>query len=317
MSTTEKRSKSDSFFAIIKNLFFVLLILQFLPPMLSSLKTAAEDALYPKAHVGLLNVSGEIIDPSFYIKKLEEFEKDDDIKALLLRINSPGGYPGSSQAFFIELKKFRAKKPVVVLVENICASGAYYIAVGANSIIATPSALIGSIGVFMGLPNIKHFMEVWKVYHTYVQSGTYKTVGSMVKDLTADELKYLQVLSDDNYHQFVKDVAEQRKISATDFKPWADGKVFTGNQALKLKLIDKIGSYHDAIAEIKTLAKITEEVRLIHPKRQSNIMRLFTGEEDFGVEPSSSMADSVARFASTVYNKFLVYQAEPAGPSFK
>src|SRR5688572_25222423 len=139
MSTQEKRSKSDSFFSILKNIFFALLILQFLPVIFSNFKTATEDALYPKAHVGLLNVTGEITDPSFYIKKLEDFAKDHEIKALLLRINCPGGYPGSSQALFNEVKRFREKKPVVVLVENLCASGGYYVAIGANSIVATAS----------------------------------------------------------------------------------------------------------------------------------------------------------------------------------
>ena len=314
MSTPEKRSKSDSLFSILKNIFFVLLILQFLPMIFSNFKTAAEDALHPKAHVGFLNLTGEIYDTSFYVKRLEEFSKDRDIKALLLRINSPGGYPGESQALFIELKRFREKKPVVVLIENICASGAYNVAIAANTIIATPSALVGSVGVYMGLPNVKHFMESWKVYYTYVQSGTYKTAGSMVKDTSIDERKYLQMLSDDTYQQFVHDVATQRKLSASNSKIWADGKAFTGNQALKLKLIDKIGSYHDAIAEIKKLANIDQEIQLVHPKRSSSVMRYLLGDDEFG---DDQYASSVARFASTVYNKFLIYQAEQAGPVFK
>jgi len=317
MSTPEKRSKADYIFSILKNVFIVLLILQFLPSIFSNFKTAAEDALSPKAYVGFLNLTGEITDPSFYIKRLEEFSKDRDIKALLLRVDSPGGYPGASQALFSELKRFKEKKPVVVLIENMCASGAYNVAVAGSTIISTPSALVGSVGVYMGLPNIKSFMESWKVYYTYVQSGTYKTAGSMVKDASSAEHRYLQTLSDDTYQQFVSDVAIQRKLSIHDAKVWADGKVFTGNQALKLKLIDKIGSYHDAIAEIKKLAKIKEEIQLVHPKRTSSIMRLFSSDDDFGDDQSFTMADSAARFASTVYSKFLMHQAEQTGPRFK
>jgi len=322
MSTPEKRSKADAIFSVLKNIFFVVLILQFLPSIFSNFKTAADDALSPKAHVGLLNVTGEINDPSFYIKRLEEFSKDSDIKALLLRVNSPGGFPGASQAFFSELKRFKEKKPVVVLVENLCASAAYNVAVAANTIIATPSALVGSVGVYMGLPNIKNFMESWKVYYSFVQSGAYKTVGSSVKDTSADEKKYLQQLSDDTYQQFLTDVALERKLSIKDAKVWADGKVFTGNQALKLKLIDKVGSYYDAVTEIKKLAKITQEIQFVHAKRTTGIMKFLSGDDEYGLEESSStmvdsMADSVARFASRVYNKFLLYQVEQTAPVLK
>ena len=311
MEHEQKRSRSETFFAFIKNLFIVLLFLQFAPSIISGIKSTLVDTIAPKTHVGYLTVSGPITDAAFYVKKIDDMSKDTEIKALFLRINSPGGYAGSSQAIFNELKKFRAKKPVVALIENMGASGAYYIAAAANSIVASPMAMVGSIGVLMELPNVKDLLLSWKVQYRYVQSGTFKTAGSMVKDLTKEELEYLQRMSDDNYHQFIKDVAEFRNLSVKDHKRWADGQVLTGNQALKLKLIDKLGSYNDALAEIKRLAKIpaTDEVRLIPAKRPTGLARWFGSEDDDMGGDQMSAATHVAGFMGSVYHAFVTQQA--------
>lgn len=305
-SSNEKHSKRLSFSTIIKNIFFIILILQFAPMIFSGLKSTFEDTFSPKAHVGYLTINGFIGDSTYYIKQIDEFSKNPDIKALLLRINSPGGYSGSSQVVFSELKKFKKNKPIVAFIENTGASGAYYIAMAADSIIASPISLVGSIGVFMELPNVKELLTSWKINYRYVQSGTYKTTGSMVKDVNAQELAYLQELSDDQYKQFVHDVAESRKLDAKNHTAWADGKAFTGNQALKLKLVDKLGSFSDALDEVKRIAKIQEEIKLIQPKKASTFARLL-GDDELGQE--MSMADHTACFLSNVWNKFSTLQA--------
>jgi protease-4 len=311
MEHEQKRSKSETFFTYIKNLFIILLFLQFAPPIISSIKSTLVDTIAPKTHVGYLTINGTITDAAFYVKKIDDMAKDTEIKALFLRINSPGGHAGSSQAIFNELKKFRAKKPVVALIENLGASAAYYIAAASNTIIASPVAMVGCIGVLMELPNIKDLLLSWKVHFRYVQSGTYKTTGSMVKDLTKDELDYLQRMSDDNYYQFIKDVAECRNLSVKDHKRWADGQVFTGNQGLKLKLIDKLGSYNDAITELKRLTKVpaTDEIRLVPAKRPSGLARLFGSEDDDMGGDQMSAATQVAGFMGAVYHAFMMQQA--------
>jgi protease-4 len=306
--SNQKSSKSSNFFSIVKNIFIVLLVLQFAPLVFSGLKTTFEDIFYPKAHVGYLTVNGPITDSSYYIKHIEEFAKSPDIKALFVRINSPGGYSGSSQVIFNELKKFKKNKPIVALIENTGASGAYYIAMAANTIIASPISLVGSIGVFMELPNVKELLTSWKIKFNYVQSGTYKTVGSMVKDLNEQELAYLQSLSDDQYHQFINDVAQSRNLKPETHKAWADGKAFTGNQALKLKLVDKLGSYSDALDELKRLGNIKEEIKLIQPKRASSFLRMLGGDDEFG-QDSMSLSDHVAGFMCNVWHKFVTMQA--------
>ncbi len=315
MEHEKKRSKSESFFAILKNLFFVLLILQFVPIMISGVKSTFEDILFPKAHVGYLSIDGSITDARFYIKKLGDFAKSSDIQALLLRVNSPGGYSGTCHAVFNELKKFKDKKPVVAVIENVGASGAYYIAMASNIVIANPLSMVGSIGAFMELPNFKELLSAWKVNYRYVQSGTFKTAGSPVKEVTPEEIAYLQKLSDAQYDQFIKDVAACRGLTENDHKLWADGKIFTGLQALDLKLIDKLGSMTDAIDEIKRLLETDEEIKLVQAKKQQGLLKMLGGEDDFGTE-SMSFSNVLASFMSDVWTLFTLKQTTRQPQSF-
>jgi len=305
------KSRSEKFFSFIKNLFIVLLFLQFAPMVITGLKTTFEDLASPKVHVGYLAINGMIDNSTHYVKNIDKFLQDPDIKALLVKINSPGGFPGSAQAVFNELKRFKKSKPVVVLVENACASGAYYIAAGANTIIANPSSLVGSIGVLMQLPNVKELLESWKIHVQYVQSGTYKTAGSPVKALSPQEKEYLQQLSDDNYRQFIKDMAQARGLNLKDHKKWADGQIFTGTQALQLILIDKIGSFSDAREEIKKLAKVDEDIKLIAPKGQSGFLSMFASDDELGQDPMS-WSDFISEVASKVYTKISMNQTASA-----
>jgi protease IV len=310
-STQEpKKNKKMDFFSLLKNLFIILIFLQFAPMLFTNIRSFFQDIIVPKAHVGQLTIRGMIGDSTFYVKKIHKFLKDPDIKALLLKIDCPGGLPGSSQAIFNELNLFKKEKPVVVIVENICTSGAYYVACASNHIIATPSALIGGIGVLMQLPNVKDLMENWKVHFQYIQSGKYKTAGSPLKDNTPEELAYLQGLSDENYEQFTKDVAQSRGLDKTKLTVWADGKVFLGNQALKLKMIDEIGSQQQAIDQLKKLAKIESEIKFIHPKKSSGVMQLFKSDEDEDSSEMSDFSSKTADFLHSVYLRFLEKQGD-------
>lgn len=303
------REKADTFFYYIKNIFIVLIFLSFAPTIISGIKTAIIDAVNPKTNVGYLKLNGALNDSSYYLKKIEAFSKDESIKGLIIKINSPGGMPGSAQAIFTELKKFKQKKPVITVVENMCASAAYYVAAGSTKIIANPSSLVGSVGVLLELPNIKELLNSWKIKFNYVQSGKFKTAGSPLKDTSTDEITYLQKLADNTYAQFIKDVAESRNLSTSDFAKWADGKIFTGTQALELKLIDQIGTLQDGINEMKKLAKIETEVNLIQPKKISTFLKMLGSSEDdeFGIE-TCSMAEEVGTFASTAYSTFIKQQ---------
>ena len=306
MANENRKAKPQKkgFFDIIKNLFWLLLFLQIAPLIFSNLKTTLEEAVSPATQVAHMSISGLITDSGFYVKEIRRFLKNDNIKALLLKINSPGGLPGSSQAVFSELLKFKEKKPVVAFIENMGTSGAYNIAMAANHIVATNSALVGSIGVWVQVPpNVKGLAEDWKIKFRTIKSGDYKTAGSPFQEMTIAEKAHLQGVSDDSYDQFVKDVANSRNLSVDDHKKWGDGKVFTGNQALELKLVDKLGSELDAIDEIKKLAIIEkdEEVKLIHPKRPSKFMRLFGAEED--QDGDTTVSSIIASVISDVIGK--------------
>ncbi|MFA5074579.1 MAG: signal peptide peptidase SppA [Candidatus Babeliales bacterium] len=303
----KSKKNGTRFFSILKNIFILLLFLQFAPTIIINIKDQIKKALIPKTDVAYLNIKGVIEDSTFYVKKIHEFLKDPEIKALLVKIESPGGLPGSSQAIFNELKKFKEKKPVVSLIENVGASGGYYIACASNHIIANPSSLVGSVGVLMQLPNVKGLLDNWHIKFNYIQSGKFKTAGSPLKDSTPEELSYLQNLSNENYEQFTKDVSQSRNLDLKQQEIWANGKVFTGTQAIKLKLIDQIGSQQDAIDKIKELAKITTEIRFIKPAKPSIFSKIF--EQDDTDTQVSNFSEVTANFLNDVYKKFMLKQA--------
>jgi protease IV len=307
--SSEKHSSFSVFFNFLKNVFFFLLILQFAPSIISSLRETAEDILYPKEQVGYLKIEGLIRDSTFYTKRIEEFEKNSSIKALLVKIDCPGGFPASSQAIFNELKKFKKKKPIIALIENVCASGAYYIASAANKIIANPSSLVGSIGVVAQIPNIKGLLDTWNIKFNYIQSGKYKTTGVPMKELSKEDTDYMQKLSDDTYNQFVNDIAQSRNLSKENYVSWADGKIFTGNQALRLKLIDQLGSFRDAVDVVKELANIKDEIKFMTLKPHSKgLVGFLIGNDDDYASSEHLASDMVATFLNNVSCKFVQKQ---------
>lgn len=298
----ENNKKQRSFYSILKNIFFLMLILQFAPAMFENIKKYFTKAITPKTLVGRLNIKNMITDSSFYVKQIRRFLNDDDITALFLKIDCPGGTPGASQAVFEEIKLFKEKKPVVVLTENVCASGGYYMAAAANKIVAPASALVGSIGVYLQLPNIKELLDKLNVSFRFVQSGEYKTAGNPLKEIDDKDIEYLQVLSDGSYNEFIKDVADQRKLDISKEKIWANGKVFLAIDGKKLGLIDEIGSESKAEEVLRDLAKIETKIKFISPKRPTGLMRFFIKDEDFD-DQDESLSSKTAIFLSNLFYK--------------
>ena len=308
MDQQPKRSVSESLWRFVKITFVSLLILSFVPSVITGLKTSFDDAVSTKSHVGLISVQGMISDASVYTKQIEAFRKSDDVKGLILRINSPGGYSGSSEVVYRELLKFSKAKPVVAVIENVGASGAYYIAAAAHTIIASPMALVGSIGAVMELANIQRLLERFDVSVKYVQAGKFKTTGSMVKELTPEELAYLQRLSDDLYIHFMQDIAVARELKPEEHTQWADGQIFTGHQALKLGLIDALGSMSDGIDALKKLAKVDGEIKMVHIKRQSGLMKMVLGDydDDDGIDLATPIAGFMQRVGQKLTQTSLI-----------
>lgn len=295
-------TKRKNFTSVIKNIFYLLLILQFAPMIFTNLKHHFTKAITPKTYVGKLNISNLITDSTFYVKKIKKFYKDDDIVALFLKIDCPGGTPGASQAVFEEIKRFKEKKPVVVLTENVCASGGYYMAAAASKIVAPASALVGSIGVYMQIPNVKELLNKWNINFNIVQSGEFKTAGSPLKKVVPKEIEYLQNLSDENYKQFTKDMAEARNLDLKKDNIWANGKVFLATKGKELGLIDVIGSQSKAEEVLKELADIKTEIKFVTPKRPTGLMKLF-GKEDEEDGDGQSFSSGISNFLSNVFYK--------------
>lgn len=239
--------------------------------------------------VGLVEVKGIIIDPQSTVKQLHDFMNNDSVKAVVVRIDSPGGVVGPSQEIYAEMKKVTAKKKVVVSMGSVAASGGYYIAVPATAIFANPGTITGSIGVLMKFSNVEGLMDKIGMKAFTLKTGKYKDVGSPVRAMNADEKAMLQEVIDSTHGQFVRAVAEGRKLPLTAVKEIADGRIFSGEQALNLKLIDRLGTLQDAIEEAGRLAGIKGEPQIIrHPKRKNPFLEML-------MEETSSRVSDIVR----------------------
>jgi protease-4 len=222
--------------------------------------------------VGVVEVKGVIIDSQETVKQLNEFRKNDKVKAVVLRIDSPGGVVGPSQEIYAEVKKLGAKKKVVVSMGSLAASGGYYIAAPASVIMANSGTITGSIGVLMKFSNIEGLMGKIGMKAFTLKTGKYKDAGSPVRPMTDQEKAMLQDVIDNVHNQFVNAVAEGRRLPVEEIKRIADGRIFTGEQALALKLIDKIGTLQDAIEEAGKLGGIKGEPQVIRPARKKKLL---------------------------------------------
>ncbi len=215
--------------------------------------------------VGVIEVSGVINSSKTTIKHLLEFKKDSSIKAIVLRVNSPGGAVGPSQEIYEEVKKAAAVKPVVVSMGSVAASGGYYISRPARLILANPGTITGSIGVIMEFTNLQRLLKKIGLKRQVVKSGEHKDMGSPFRPMTESDRKILQSLIDDVHEQFIAAVAKGRNLDLPTVRALADGRVFSGRQALNAGLVDQLGDFQDAIQVAGKLAHIQGEPRIVYP----------------------------------------------------
>jgi protease-4 len=242
--------------------------------ILSLLLTLVEKDVVQKEKIGIVTVEGPIITSKDTIEELKTYRKDNSIKAIILRVESPGGGVAPSQEIYEEVKKTAKEKPVVVSMGAVAASGGYYISAPATKIVANPGTLTGSIGVIMEIPNIKGLMEKIGVKTEVIKSGRYKDIASIFKDMEPEQRKILQSVLDDVHEQFIKAVAEGRRLPVNQVRELADGRVFTGSQALQLKLVDELGNMEDAIELARELAGIKGEPQIVYKKEKISIIEL-------------------------------------------
>lgn len=278
MSTEQKPSGGYSFSTIIKNIFWVLLVIQLATVVVSNMKNSYSDVTTHRINVGSLSITGQVMESGSFVKHLHEFIKDDSVKGILIKIDSGGGAAGSGQALYEEI--YRCKKPVVVYVENMCGSTAYYAAIAADHIIATGTSIVGSVGALISAPNVKGLLDSIHVQINDIHSGDFKTVGSSTNEFTDADRAYLKAITDDSYDQFIHDVAQCRDLDLAKHFEWANGRMFTGRQACAIGLIDEVGSYSDALKKMRELLNTEEELYLIKPHQQTRLMRILSGDAD-------------------------------------
>ncbi|NUO78768.1 signal peptide peptidase SppA [candidate division KSB1 bacterium] len=220
--------------------------------------------------LGLVEVKGVILDSEPVVKELERFGEDKSIAAIILRIDSPGGGVAASQEIYEAVKRVRKEshKFVVASMASVAASGGYYVACGADTIIANPGTTTGSIGVIAELVNTTELLKKIGVSFEIVKSGKYKDSGTPWRPFTEEDRRYFQTYVDDAYNQFVEVVAGARNLSKEEVLKYADGRVFTGQQALNYRLIDALGTYQDAVALAAEQAGISGKARIVTPRRK-------------------------------------------------
>ena len=229
--------------------------------------------------VGVIAVSGLISDSEPTIEQLKKFVKDDSVKAIVLRINSPGGGVAPSQEIYEEVKKARAKKPILASMGALAASGGYYIACAAQKVYANPGTITGSIGVIMPFMNVKDLVEKIGLKGMTVKSGVFKDMGSPLRDMTPRERELLQGVVDNVHLQFVNAVADGRNLDREDVLRIADGRIFTGEQAKGLGLVDVLGNLEDAVSDAGKLGKISGEPKVVTSQRKKfSILELLREE---------------------------------------
>ncbi|WP_020588997.1 signal peptide peptidase SppA [Desulfobacter curvatus] len=220
----------------------------------------------PRGNIGVVEVTGPIMSSQKIIEDLQGFMDDDAIKAIVLRVDSPGGGIGPSQEVYRELMKNRDAKTVIASMGSVAASGGYYIACAAQGIVANSGTITGSIGVIMEYANIEQIAQKIGISPVVIKSGEYKDMGSPMRAIKEREKQLFQNLVDELHAQFVSDAAAARDMETDVMAKLADGRVYTGQTAMKLKLVDRIGNLDDAVQWAGQIAGIEEELIPVYPK---------------------------------------------------
>ncbi|WP_303721260.1 signal peptide peptidase SppA [Malonomonas rubra] len=229
--------------------------------------------------IGILEVYGTIIDAQKLIEQIGEFRDSAVIKAVVLRIDSPGGGVAPSQEIHAELLKLAKEKPLVVSMGAIAASGGYYLAVAGERLFANPGSITGSIGVIMSFPDFRELMGKIGVKTEVVKSGQFKDIGSPSREFTDLDRELLQGMIDDVHAQFVQAISEGRNLPVDRLRPFVDGRIFTGRQALEIGLVDELGTFNDAIDYAAKVSGVGEKPDLVYPDpgRENFIEKLIQG----------------------------------------
>ena len=231
--------------------------------------------------IGVVDLEGVILSPQPVVGELKRFGEDSSIKAIILHVNSPGGGVAASEEIYREVKRVRTekKKKIFVSIETVGASGAFYVSSAADKIYANEGSIVGSIGVIAQWVNYGDLLKWAKLKDVVIKTGEFKDTGNPARDLTPAEQAYMQSLIDNMFGQFIKAVADGRGLKYDDVKAIANGKVWTGQQAQSMKLIDGLGDFEKVVDETANAVGIKGEPTLVRPEKdRKTLLDLMLGD---------------------------------------
>ncbi len=249
--------------------------------------------------IGVVDLEGVILDPNDVVDQLRRFADDDSIKAIIVHVNSPGGGVAASEEIYREVKRVRddKKKRIVASIETVGASGAYYVSAATNKIYADSGSVVGSIGVIAEWVNYGDLMRWAKLKPEILKVGQFKDTGDPTRELTPAERQYMQGLIDNMYGQFVQAVADGRHAKVSDIKSIADGRVWTGEQALSMHLIDQIGDFRTVVLDTAKSVNISGEPVLVHSERdRKSLLDLLFGDASQWLPTKEKLLDQQVGF---------------------
>lgn len=241
---------------------------------------ALKDKGFGRPKIGVLEIKGVILEAEPYLSLIRELRERRDIKAVVLRIDSPGGAIGPVQELFEELKVLKKFKPLVVSMGGVAASGGLYLALPGHKIFANPGTITGSIGVMIQLPNLEKLMEKIGVSTEVIKSGEFKDTGSTFRRLSSEEKRYLQEKVNSLHEQFVRAIVEERRLSPEKVRALANGKIYTGEEAKKLGLIDELGNLSRALEVAQEMAGLKKAEIYMLPPKKGLLTKLFEEKLD-------------------------------------
>jgi protease IV len=257
---------------------FLAFIVFFISVLILSSLLGRRGAFLVSDKIAVVPITGVITDSQSIVEQLGEFKTHRKVKAIVIRIDSPGGGVGPSQEIYEEIKKVRREKKVVASIGSIGASGGYYVACAADTIVANAGAITGSIGVIVEYANIEELMDKIGLKGVVIKSGKYKDILSPLRTITDEEKSLIQNVVNDIHSQFISAVAEGRHLDRARVEAIADGRIFTGLQAKKLGLVDTLGNLQDAVQIAAKAVGIQGEPELIYPEKRLSLLDYLLGK---------------------------------------
>lgn len=276
-ATTNSSNSGRWFWGIFISLIVIAIVFLGISFLYLAKITSVSDRYYEQTGSGsgkiaVVNLDFTILSSESIVRQFNKFRDDNSIKAIILKVNTPGGGVAASQEMYEIIRKTRDKgKPVIVSISSLGASGGYYAACGGSIIIADPGSLVGSIGVIMNLMNFKELAEKIGVSETIIKSGELKDAGNPFRDINEKDKEYFQDIVNDSYDQFLEVVSRERKMDKEKLKEYANGRVFTGRQAKDIGLIDSLGTFEDAVRIAAGMAGIDGEPALVRERERLSL----------------------------------------------